>query len=334
MKFWQLIAKDSLKQSFQAAKPLSERELLVKVNKVLLTPSDLLVYDEKLPLSYPILPGSYAVGTVCEGYGVDPEGDKKESSGKFYRGEKVALRTYSETEDGLPVISGVHKNGYLSDFTHLTQEKVFHIPSSVTEDEALFLGPVSLAEAAIEALDPDEGDFVLVSGENVLSLLLCQLLLYYKVVPVYVSSSQEKTALAKSLGVFYAFESGESAQENIFRITGGKLCDGAIYCHTMNRTAPSLVMNGVSFGAKVVFCGLGEKSWSVDSVLLTTKALTLKGVYSGQGHEHTAMGILAGHVLNFNKLLRRDADFSSLPEAYDFLSENASNYPVAIVKID
>ncbi len=332
MKYWQLITKNSLKLATVSGRQPVDREIRVKVDKVLLTPSDLLIYDERVAHSYPFIPGRFAIGTVCEGYGVDEKGNSSFQY-HFKRNEKVILRSFYRDEEKRPTTLGVHHHGLMRDFVYVKQDEIFHIPPSVKEEDALFMGLIAIAEGVIEESKAEEGDFVLVCGEDTMSLIICQLLLYYKIVPVLITSSAEKVKAAKSLGIFYAYETSESLEENVFRITGGKYCNSAIYCNSMNRTSPSVAIGLVEHAANVVFAGTPDRSWPIDSALLTGKSLTISGIYSGFGYEHTALGILANHVIDFSKIDKTYENFDTVNASYERFAQSDEKYHVEIVKI-
>lgn len=334
MKNWQLIAKSSLKLTDTDGRPPVDKEVRVKIDKVLLSASDTILYEGKYNTPYPVTPGCYAVGRVSSGYGVDYVGDESSAQFPFVRNEKVILRSFFLDKDDMPVTTGVHINGYLKDFAYVPIGDLFHIPPGVSDDDALYLGFVSVAENAIDRLRAEEGDFVLVAGDDILSVIICRLLLYYKSVPILITSTDEKVARAKKAGIFYSFRTNEELKDNIYRITSGRYCDGAIYTNAINKTSPSVIMNFMRPQTNLIFVGICDRTWPIDSDILTRKALNISALYTGYGYEKIALNLLTGKLINFGAFERESVPFANLPSAYESLiKKNKTGYAVDIINI-
>lgn len=333
MKYWQLIAKNSLKLFETSGKKPEGKEIRVKTSKILLTKTDNLVYNGTIDVPYPFTMGSYAIGKVSEGYGVDMTGEGSTIEFSYKRNERVLLRTYSADEDN-HYIAGINAPGLLKDYAYVTARDLFHIPSVISDDEALFLGLVAYAEAVVDRLNTEEGRFVAVSGEDILSVILCQLLLYYKQIPVLITSSAEKAAFAKKCGVFYSLTTGEELRENIFRITGGRNCDSAVYINTMNKVSPSIILGLVNKDAHVVFAGICDKGWPMDTSAVTQKNLIVVGVNSGYGYEKSAINIMANKAVHFFDFKKSYTDFMYAPNVFEkFAAPETVPYPLEIITV-
>lgn len=333
MKYWQLIAKNSLKLFETSGKKPEGKEIRVKISKILLTRTDNLIYNGTINAPYPFTMGSYAIGKVSEGYGVDMTGEGSTIEFAYKRNERVLLRTFSADEDN-NYIAGINAPGLLKDYAYVTAENLFHIPSVISDDEALLLGLVAYAEAVIDRLKTEEGRFVAVSGEDILSVILCQLLLYYKHIPVLITSSTEKAAFAKKCGIFYSLTTGEELRENIFRITGGRYCDAAVYINTMNKVSPAIILGLVNKDAHVVFAGMCDKVWSMDSSAITQKNLVVVGVNSGYGYERSAINIIANKAIHFFDFEKNYTDFMYAPNVFEkFAAPETAPYPLEIITV-
>lgn len=326
MKTWQLISKNSLKMYEQPGKPLNANEVRIKLNKVLVTKTAMLVYDGTFSAHYPFTPCSYAVGRIAE---------CGSTSSAYERNTRVAMKSSSENKGGKSFALGIDAPGYLKDFAVTTQKDFFVLPASVADDEALLLGVLSLCEAVIAKIKAEKGQFVIVSGGSDFSVIMGLLLLYHKVVPILIETDESKIEFAKKNGIFYAFKADENLESNVFEITGGRMCDGGIYNNLSGKISPSAILNLVTDGSNVAFAGVPYKSCNIDSSVISKKQLVLSGVYTGDGYEMTAINALANKAINLSTFKKNYYSFDSTPEVFEALSEidTCDNHTMEIITV-
>lgn len=326
MKTWQLISKKALKMYEQPGKPLNANEVRIKLNKLLITKTAMLVYDGTFSAHYPFTPCSYAVGRIAECGSV---------CSAYERNTRVAVKSSLTNKDGKALAIGIDAPGYLKDFVVTTQKEFFVLPSSVADDEALLLGMLSLSEAVITKIKAEKGQFIIISGGSDFSVIMGLLLLYYKVIPILIETDESRIAFAKKNGIFYAFKADENLNNNIFEITGGRMCDGGIYNNLSNKIPPSLILNLVMNNSNIAFAGVPYKSYNVDSSVVSQKQLVLSGVYTGDGYEMTAINSLANKAINLSSFKKNYYSFDNAPEVFDFLasSDTCDNQTMEIITI-
>jgi len=318
MKLWQLVAQKALKMN--SATPSTEKipdgRIKIKIEKVMLTADDALLYSGALPVKYPFILGTYAVGKVSE-----PAKDVTD----YPRSMRVVMRCTKRGRDGETNFFGRNFSGYLRDFITVTCDDFYPIPPSITDEEALFMGLIAQAEAVIAKISPDVGDIVAVMGGSVLSVIICQTLLSGKVIPIYIDSDSGRQNIARACGIFYTLTPDENLISNVNQITGGRMCNGGIYSYTGNSAPANDLFKLVSDKATIVFTGDSVRPVNLSFYDITKKSLTLCGVYSGDGYELSALNRIINKTVDLTAFKRRTSPDSLLPEACERLCDSASN---------
>lgn len=311
MKIWQLVSPKALKMnSFAPSNEiLPSGAIKIKIEKVMLAADDALLYSGAVPVNYPFIPGCYAVGRIS-----DAAKDVK----NYKRSMRVAMRSAALNDDGVTFF-GRNKAGYMRDFITATKDDFYVLPSSVTDEEALFIGMLARADAVIEKLSAERGEVIAVMGGSFLAIMICQLLLSDKIIPVYIDRSEARRAIARANGIFYTLAPGEELFSEVYEITGGRLCDGGVYSFTGNNSTLNDLFRLTGFNASIVFTGESNRPINISSHDIARKDLTLSGVYSGYGHELAALNCIANKAVRLSYYKRRTSPDSLLPETYERL---------------
>jgi len=318
MKLWQLVSPKALKMN--SAAPSNDRlpdgAIKIKIEKVMLTQDDALLYSGAVPLKYPFVPGCYAIGRISEVA-------KDVTSNK--RSMRVAMCS-AAVRDGATYFYGRNTAGFMRDFITVTRNDFYVLPPSITDDEALFIGLVARAEAVVNKLSAVRGNIIAVMGGSCLAIIVCQMLLHNKIIPIYIDSDEERRALARSNGIFYTLSPGEDLFNGVHEITGGRLCDGGIYSFTGNNSTLNDLFRLSVFGARIVFTGESNRPVNLSSYDITRKDLTLCGVYSGLGFEMSAINSIINKAVLLVNYKKNSSPDSLLPEAYERLSDPVANH--------
>lgn len=311
MKIWQLVSPKALKMNSFAptGDALPGGAIKIKIEKVMLAADDALLYSGAVPVRYPFVPGCYAIGRIS---------DVAKNVTDYKRSMRVALRSAALSDEGV-IFFGRNKAGYMRDFITATNNDFYVIPSSVTDDEALFIGMLARADAVVEKLAAERGKIIAVMGGSLLAIMICQLLLRNKVIPIYIDYSASRRALARTNGIFYTLAPGEELFDSVYEITGGRLCDGGVYSFSGNTSTLNDLFRLTGFHASIVFTGESNRPVNLTSHDITRKDLTLSGVYSGYGHELSALNCIANKAVNLANYKRNTSSDSHLPEAYERL---------------
>ena len=169
----------------------------------------------------------------------------------FNKGDRVYLADCvenDETESGID-IAGETRDGYYRDFAYVSAQEAYVLPPSVSDDAAFLIDAVATAEKIADETGADVGQHVLVVGGGLYANVLCQILIWHRVVPVLADNNPERLALAKKCGIYYTFPYDDTLKENLLRITGGMLADAAVYFAFSNKSEPSRVFSLTRRGA-------------------------------------------------------------------------------------
>lgn len=327
MKVWQLAYPHNLQHVTAPDLKIAENTVKVKVTKAMLTESDVAVYSGAIKVKAPFIPGRFAIGQVTEVF--DPEDTF------IQKGERVYLSGVTEDEcapDGLR-IAGETADGFYRDFVLAGVDDVYPLPASVTDEAAFLIDAIALAEHVVDEMHIDVGQHVLVLGGGLYGNILCQILIYHRAVPILADNNAERLTRAKKSGIYYTFPNDETLRENVLKVTGGKLADGAVYLAFANRCEPSVLFPLVKRDAYVSFCSLTGKSLHVNLEYAMKNNVTIKGITENREFVSTAINLLANKAVTFNEFpikSYREEELPALMEKYSELSGSGVNLPEQI----
>ena len=181
----------------------------LKISMVVPCASDLALYEGKVPLAKPRIPGHMATAVVSE--------DREEYGLKL--GARVMINPYilsTKDAEGYSKVGvyGLNADGFLRDFIALPIDNIVPFPEDVKEQEALFAEAVSVALAAFNSFRVEKGEYIAVVGGSVLGIIAAQLALYYQAIPILISNDRRYLEIASKCGVYYVID---EAAENTAR---------------------------------------------------------------------------------------------------------------------
>jgi threonine dehydrogenase-like Zn-dependent dehydrogenase len=309
MKVWQLNSPNNLLRAEAPDLGKSEGKVKIKITKALFSEADMAVYAGLTKVKYPVILGRIAIGQVTEA--------GKDSYMK--RGDRVYLASVTEDEsspDGLR-IAGESTQGFYRDFASAGADEAYVLPASVSDEAALLIDAVALAEHVVDELHISVGQHVLVVGGGLYGNVLCQILIYHRAVPILADNNAERLERARKSGIYYTFANDETLKEHILQVTGGKLADAAVYMTFANRSEASTLFSLVSRGAYVAYCALTGKNLPVNLENALKNNVTIKGITESREFVTTAINILANKAVNFSEFPYRTFREEQLPELFD-----------------
>ncbi|MDY2842084.1 MAG: alcohol dehydrogenase catalytic domain-containing protein [Candidatus Borkfalkiaceae bacterium] len=322
MKGWKLTAPHKLEMKELEEPAFTVASSKVKITKSLITLSDLLRYRGDVD-SNGIVLGCSGIGIVSETDAnlLDLEKgkhiyiDPNRECNKCYNCKNREYQKCSDLQT-----AGEDFDGFLSDFVSATPDKLFLLPESVSDFEALFIDKISLAVSIFDKLNIKKGDYVSVIGANNFGIVFAQLLIYYQAVPVIMTLDEESYNIAKSSGIYYALGPDDNWQKELSAITSGRMTDKVVYiadCDIQIAKAFSLA----SFGASVAFTGVMTKSTSVSFMQAIKKHLDITCINNGYGYATTSINLLANKAINLSCLKLDTASYENIPEAFARMNE-------------
>ena len=297
MNVWKLTAANTMQK--EAVEPVPEEgKRKIRITKVFVNRSDALLFSGAKKVRYPRIPGRFAVGLIAD-----------EGSTHFPKGARVLVHTAfpaptdgvekrDYTEDDI-LLRGYTADGFLRDFIYVTEDELSLLPESVSDEKALLIQHIALANAAVEKLGIHRGEHVAVIGGSMLGIFICRLLIYRQISPILIDNDAKRIEFAKSCGIYYTAPEDETLLEKVGVITGGRLTDNAVCIMTGNmethcKTAVSVTKPGRS----VAFCGQIDHPLPIDLNAILKKRLTLSGVSVGTEPIPAAINPVANRAID------------------------------------
>ena len=304
MKIWKILSPKVLAAEERPDNITAETQAKVKVTQALFTGTELAAYLGYPKPKYPVVPGRFAVGIVGEA-GAGCTAVEKNTRVYFHDvlpcGGCEACRRGDPEDCTECKIAGVNCDGFLRDFVVADESDLSPLPSSISDDEALFIGIVSVCEAVIGKLNVSKGMHIAVLGAGEIGNILSQLLIYHQAVPILIDSDEEKLAVAAQCGVYYTVKADETMQENIVRITGGRMASGSVYC-SLCGLSPDLPFGITATEGIVVYTGYGFPEISAQLKAALDKRLTITSVANDRTGIAAAINLLVNKAVNLAPL--------------------------------
>lgn len=327
MKVWQLVSPKNLIEDERPEKINNLNQAKIKVTKALLSDVDALAFSGEIKVKYPIILGRFAIGKVIEAPVEDNCG--------ICKNDRVYLNAVTpcyncancktqNVENCVSLnIAGSNVDGFLRDFAVVNSNDITALPSSVTDEQALYVEPVALGEAIIDALKISKGQHVAIIGATACGIILSQLLIYHQAVPILIDKNSDALELAKQCGIYYTLLADESLHDKIFQITGGRLTNGAVYM-TNSKLDTSLPFDVSSNLENIVYAGFSYSKIIINLDEALKKNIKIIGVTNGYGYTSSAINLLANHVIDLSKFEMETVNYDNLPKLFEERVEQIS----------
>ena len=122
----------------------------------------------------------------------------------------------------------------MRDFAVVDNSRLFFLPNSVKENDAILIDHISLALAAIDKLDISKGEHVAVIGGGFIGLLISMLIIYYQGVPILIDGKESNLDRARLAGVYYNLFSDNRLEKEVCELTGAHMAQKVIYVTDSN----------------------------------------------------------------------------------------------------
>ncbi len=293
----------------------------VKITKALITLSDVLNYKGEIESNNVVL-GRTGIGIISETdanlFGLE-------------KGQHVYVEPYKQCEECYNCKSGISKcsnmqiagedyDGFLSDFVSVPSEKLFVLPESVPNLDALFIKDISLAIAVVDKLGIQKGDYVAIVGANDFGNILAQLLIYYQAVPIVMDTNEENNKIAKDSGIYYVLGPEDNWLKEVMAITSGRLSKSVVYISDCNiPIAKAFAL--ASQNASVAFTGTSYKNNAVSFSQAIKKQLNIQCINGGFENTATSINLIANKAINLSHLKLDTSTYDEVPNTLKKMSD-------------
>ena len=304
MKIWKIISPKVLTEEERPDNISSDTQAKVKITKVMIGQPEIRRYSGVSKPKYPFIPGMFAVGVVTEaGSGcVTVEKNSRVFLGGAAPCGKCPECLKGNYDNCANVrFPGLDADGYLRDFIVTDESALSPLPSSVSDNDALFSGIVALCESVIDRLDVPKGTHIAVIGADIIGNILSQLLIWHQAVPILIDTDEERLAKAAAGGVYYTLKADENLISGLSEITGGRMAEGCVYT-SFNDISPDLSFDITAPRGKVIFAGMEFPEISVHLKKALSKKLTVTGVTNDYEQSAAAINLLVNKAVDFSAL--------------------------------
>lgn len=312
----------------------AEEQVKIKVTKALVDREAAKIYSDCEVKN--IIPLMSAAAVVSE----------PQQNGEYRRGERVYIDPYFPCENCYYCkvddrahcsdmdTAGINTDGFLTEFKIVGKDSIKMLPDSVSDEEALFIELTSRAINIIDRLAPTKGEYIVISGSDILSNILCQISLYYQFIPILVTNNPINVDIAKKKGIYYTTAADSESVGFIRQITGGRMAENMV-CLASSDLPAKHVADCCSMGANVVFSGESGGSFISYNAALK-KQLNLSFVPDGYGNITSAINVLANKAVTTDMFVSQRISFQNAVKAFDLQSseaEDAAAISAVIVEI-
>ncbi len=308
----------------------------VKITKVMLTPEDFQTIGGDDDVTYPVIPGRIAIGQIT---------DASESA-YLTKGTRVYLSSVencgscaecliSQPEKCVNQrIAGKNTDGYLRDFAVVDNSILYALPTSVKDDDALFIDYVALSLAVIDKLDIKKGEHVAVIGGNLIGIILSTIIIYYQAVPILIDSKSENLEKAKLCGVYYNLFSDNKLEKEVSERTGARMASKVVYVSDSNINT-DVALKIAANNAKMGFVGFSNPNLRVNFHLAMKKQLNFKCITNGYGFTEQAINLIANKAIDFSNFQFSSIKFDGCEQAVkNTLGEKNTAAPLPHIIVD
>ena len=245
---------------------LSEGQAKVKITKSMLTINDFLRFKGELDRN-DFAVGSFGVGVVTESKSKLFTNLNEKLCRVYLEPDIPCKKCYNcsngESEKCSDIQTATEDfDGFCRDFEICDEDRLCLLPDSVSDEDALFIQPISLALAIIDRLGIDKGSYVAIVGGNGFATIMAQLLIYQQAVPIILTDNAEEMQIAKDSGVYYVLGEDDNWVKEVSSLTGGRMTDSVIYIAD-SEIPVTKAFALASFGADIAFTGNYLKNYNL-----------------------------------------------------------------------
>lgn len=337
MKAWILDEPQKLHLEEFEPSTLTDEQVKVKVEEVILTSTDFCMYNGQIKCKTPMIPGRNAVGVVSEVH------DKNSMLQKM---DRVVIESYAPCEVCTECQNGQYSkcanmqemgrtcDGLLRNFIDLPYTLLHKLPDNLTNERAVYASYVAFCLNIIDSLNLEKGRHIAIFSSTRTGIILAQLVVYYQAVPIYISEREDLLNLAREHGIFYCFNPNEvTIEREIMMVTGGRMCKELVF-FTNSDFRMKDVYDSAAPNANICLAGYSGKESKLSVAQICQKHLSIFGVYNGAGKYSSAINMLVTETVKVDSFLGDVLNFDKLDEELQKYTPDELAAKSLLVKID
>lgn len=306
----------------------AEGQVLVRIMRIGICGSDIHVYHGKHPFTrYPVTQGHEVSGRI-EAVGSGVEG--------LSVGQKVTIEPqvccghcypcthgkYNLCEE-LKVM-GFQTTGTASEYFAVDAAKVTPLPETMSYDEGAMIEPLAVTVHAAKRFPELKGARVAILGCGPIGILLMQSCKALGAASVLVTDvSDYRLSVARSVGVDYAVNTGETDMEQALRDAFGSDKADVIYDCAGSDITMGQAIRCARKGSTIVLVAVFSKLASVDLAVLNDHELELNTSMMYRHEDYVdAIRLVSEGKVQLRPLMSRHFAFRDYLKAYQYIDEN------------
>jgi threonine dehydrogenase-like Zn-dependent dehydrogenase len=221
----------------------------------------------------------------------------------------------------------------MAELVKVPQSGVYHIPESLSPQEACLVEPFSITLHGLNQSRFVPGDRVLIVGAGPIGLCLLQVLQMAGAGAVWIMETNPfRLDLATHMGADLAFNPKEVSPLSVLAdLTNGRMADIVFECVGLPASvaqAPMLVRRG----GQVVILGICDQPVEMDFLSLVTNEIEIQtAYYSGAGAFARTIDFMAKKSLQAKLLITSEVPFERVKENFEILLSPNSNQVKVLV---
>jgi 2-desacetyl-2-hydroxyethyl bacteriochlorophyllide A dehydrogenase len=228
---------------------------------------------------------------------------------------------------------GVTEDGAMAELVKVPQSSVYHIPESLSPQEACLVEPFSITLHGLNQSRFVPGDRVLIIGAGPIGLCLLQVLQMAGAGAVWIMETNPfRLDLATHMGADLAFNPKKVSPLSVLsNLTNGMMADIVFECAGLPETitqAPMLVRRG----GQVVILGICDQPTEMDFLSIVTNEVNIQtAYYSGADAFARTIEFMAKKSLQAKLLVTSEISFGQVKENFEILLSPNSNQVKVLV---
>lgn len=209
------------------------------------------------------------------------------------------------------------QNGTYSEYVAIPYHIIYKIKDNVRFQDAALVEPMSVALHAVNLLEIESSDVVLILGTGTIALFVVQFLKIRKPKKIIVvGRNSEKLNLAKNLGADEVINSSEEyVSDAIIKLTNSKGVDKSIDAAGSQITFSCGIESLRKGGTFVTLANL-DKTFNLNIGSVITKQLTIKGSCASSGEYNEILNLLSEGLIRTDYVISKEI---TLSEAGDYI---------------
>ena len=318
-------------------------EILMKLEAVGICGSDVHYYNHgrigDFVVEYPFILGHECAGTIVEvGEGVTDlkVGDRValEPGVPCGKCEQCRSGRYNLCPD-VKFFATPPYDGCLMNYVNFPAEFAFKLPDNVSSVEGALIEPLAIGINAAMTGGVKLGDTVLIFGAGcigLVSLLAAKASGAAKVIVADILPN--RLAVAEKLGGIPINSREKDVVEEVMKLTGGKGAQVVLDCAGFSKTVVDS-MRAAAITGKIVVVGLGESDLNgLPFNLVSVKELVITSIFRYRNIYPIAINAVSAGSIDISGIISNRFTFDQTPDAYQIVSERASEVVKGVITFE